>query len=310
MMRHVSTDTLARFRAGDLPGARSRRTAAHLAGCAACQDTDRALAEVTRRLRTADIPPMPAHLAARIETALATEATHRAADSAPAPSLDTASPAAERAAERPGRRWSRPTWTAPALGFTAAAAVVALVVVGGVELVGHLGGASSGGSGTASGSKAVAPRAARPGPGGHGAARAIPPPAVSYRRDGHAVTIQVTQSGTNYQRGRLARQAAAKLDRIDGSGASGVEPQATPDTRGGTNTSFGPVQTGSLDGCVGRIADGARVELVDLARFAGSPATIIITAAHGRVPAQVWVVGSGCTATASDVLAHQRLPGR
>jgi negative regulator of sigma E activity len=251
---------------------------------------------------------MPAHLAARIETALATEATHRAAGAPPARSLDSASPAAERAAERPGRRWTRPAWTAPALGFTAAAAAVALVVVGGVELVGHLGGGSSGESATSSGSKALAPRAALPEPGRHGAARAIPPPAVSYRRDGHTVTIQATQSGTNYQRGRLTRQAVAKLSQVNGAG--GVEPQATPEAQGGTNTSFGPTQTGSLDGCVGRIADGARVELVDLARFAGSPATIIITAAHGRVPAQVWVVGSGCTATASDVLAHQRLPGR
>jgi hypothetical protein len=65
-----------------------------------------------------------------------------------------------------------------------------------------------------------------------------------------------------------------------------------------------------LSGCVSRIAAGRTVQLVDIARYRGAPATVIVTAAKGSAPAQVWVVGLRCSASASDILAHQPLHAR
>src|ERR1700722_20685166 len=99
MTRHVSTEHLPRFRAGDLSPARSRRVAAHLRNCDRCRETSDALARVPSLLAAVEVPPMPAHLAARIETALAAESAHRAAG-APSP----AAPSPPRAPHRPARR--------------------------------------------------------------------------------------------------------------------------------------------------------------------------------------------------------------
>jgi hypothetical protein len=46
------------------------------------------------------------------------------------------------------------------------------------------------------------------------------------------------------------------------------------------------------------------VLLVDLARFEGKPATIIVIAALAASPAEALVVGSACSASAQDILAH------
>src|SRR4030088_610097 len=62
MRRHIDAETLARFRQGDL----SPRQNEDLAG-------------VTTMLASAQPPPIPEHLTARIQTALATEAARRVA---------------------------------------------------------------------------------------------------------------------------------------------------------------------------------------------------------------------------------------
>jgi hypothetical protein len=49
------------------------------------------------------------------------------------------------------------------------------------------------------------------------------------------------------------------------------------------------------------------VLLVDVAKFDHQPATIIVTRGAGSAVDQVWVVGSRCSATATDVLAHRVL---
>src|SRR5258708_35898464 len=79
MTRHVGAETLARFRQGDLSPRRNARIRAHLGGCARCSDLNEDLAGVTTLLAGAQPPPIPEHLAARIQTALATEAARRVA---------------------------------------------------------------------------------------------------------------------------------------------------------------------------------------------------------------------------------------
>ena len=179
MSRHVSAEQLARFRDGDLGRVATRRVSAHLAACAACQADAEALAGLPALLAATQVPPIPDHLAARIETALATEAAHRAGTSpalGPARPDSTASPAQPAHSARPAaaghrrapRRSGLPRWavasepgqrdarrSGPARRILAAAAVVA-VVGGGYALVSNL---STSGSNTAA-SSASGPRAA------------------------------------------------------------------------------------------------------------------------------------------------------
>src|SRR5260370_3677681 len=82
MTRDIGAETLARFRQGDLSPRRNARIRAHLGGCARCSDLNEDLAGVTTLLAGAQPPPIPEHLAARIQTALATEAARREARTA------------------------------------------------------------------------------------------------------------------------------------------------------------------------------------------------------------------------------------
>ena len=77
MTRHADAEALACYRHEDLSRRRASRIRAHLAGCARCRALDEDLAGVTALLADAQPPPMPEHLAARIQTALAAEAARR-----------------------------------------------------------------------------------------------------------------------------------------------------------------------------------------------------------------------------------------
>src|SRR5260221_12382012 len=103
MTRHVGAETLAAFRQGDLSPRRNSRIRAHLAGCARCSDLNEDLAGVTTLLAGAQPPPIPEHLTARIQTALATEAARRVVLTAGAAGTAAGGPPAQ----------GRPTRTPP-----------------------------------------------------------------------------------------------------------------------------------------------------------------------------------------------------
>jgi hypothetical protein len=324
MSRHVSAEKLARFREGDLRPAAARRVAAHLRGCQACQAESDALAALPGLLASAQLPPMPAHLAARIETALATESAQRAADAAPGA---RAGRARHRAAggigsvpvTRSRRRLPGSDLPGPARRVLATAAALAVIAGGGYAVFATLGpasrGTSSAASASAPGTRLPRPAAsARPTANGSGIsglvhAGAVGPvtfgPATSYRSGGRSGQFTPVRTATDYEPGQLGRQAAAELALasrpVAGGPSSGERP--VPAAPGGAT--FGGAPVSRLSGCVGRVAGGAAVLLVDVAAYRGQPATIIVTAGS---PAQVWVVGPGCSASASDVLAHQSLP--
>ncbi len=114
------------------------------------------------------------------------------------------------------------------------------------------------------------------------------------------------RTGTHFRSARLTQQVDGVL------GASRAElqtmsPSGSPTVSGGPNTNVTPPN--ALSGCVSLIAAGRKVLLVDIATFDRKPATIIVTARKGPAAAQVWVVGSGCSSTTRDVLAHRALPG-
>ena len=65
----------------------------------------------------------------------------------------------------------------------------------------------------------------------------------------------------------------------------------------------------ALEGCVTRVADGGHVRLVQTGRYQGQQAVIIAVSPAGGGPVRIWVVGTGCSATSSDVITQMALPG-
>jgi hypothetical protein len=322
MKPHVRAQTLARFRQGDLSPRRSSRIGAHLARCARCQALSEDLAGVTRLLASVHPPPIPEHLEARIHTALTTEAARRV--KLPEETAAT-TPQAEPAGtgpiangghprhERPGHgrppRAPRPR-SAIALRTLAAAAVVVLVA-GGIYEIAHTSSSSS--SSPSASSPAAAP--AVPGAAGPeaGSARSATGPALTYRHAGGEASITPVMTGTDFAPGDLSVQVTGQLGR-HGRGTTVAGPNATtpsvtegPAATGRPAATFGPMTVADLAGCVNRIAAGDLVLLVDVARYQGGPATVIVTEPSAGGPEQIWVVGPGCSASRSDVLKHAAL---
>src|SRR5262249_60575999 len=108
----------------------------------------------------------------------------------------------------------------------------------------------------------------------------------------------VISSDTNYQPGQLEAQVSAVLtqDRAHAAASQGPSPASA--------SSLKPVPK-----CVPHVTGGKRLLLVDVAKYQGRPATIIVTpgATHGTLRAQV--VAGACTATTGRVLATTTFPG-
>jgi len=308
--RHVDAETLARYRQEDLRPRRASRVRAHLAGCRRCRALDGDLAGITALLADAQPPPIPEHLAARIQTALAAEAARRvtaqAASTAPGVTAggEARQPRTESAetgvpglrTSRRGRhgrdrtRQRRPGFTSPvALRTMAAAAAVVVLAGGGYEVAQHVGSSSSTPSPTSA--RTNAPIA---GPAGGMAGSA-----------GLAFTL--VTSGTDFTPANLRSQVKRDLDRY-GTGAD-TAPRAlhSSASAAGQGAAVGGIPVQTLQGCVSRIADGRKVLLVEVARYEGRKATVIVTRAPGGTE-QVWVVGTGCSSASSDLLTHAPLP--
>jgi hypothetical protein len=331
MRPHVGAEMLARFRQGDLSRRKSARISAHLTRCGRCSELNGALAGVTTLLASAAPPPMPEHLTARIQTALATEAARRvgavagngtaASPAAPAPAAaagpvppdDERRPRRDRPAASQRARLPRLS-TRATLGTLAAALVV--VAGGSYEIFGHGGPSSSSSASSAQASRPIGVPLARPASGSAGLrAPAAVGPALPYRYAGQQHTVTAIASGTDYTSQHLGRQVAAEVARYSVAGlqaapnamtpsGTGNSPASGPDTRA---SALGRVPVAVLSGCVNRIAAGNRVLLVDVARYQGAAATVIVTEGSASAPEQVWVVGTGCSGSRSDVLKHTAL---
>jgi hypothetical protein len=315
--RHADAETLARYRQEDLSRRRASRIRAHLAGCARCRALDEDLAGVTALLADAQPPPIPEHLAARIQTAIAAEAARRVALPAQAASAAPGAAAAGEArqaraaspeagvpdgrAGRHGRhgrdrtRQRRPGFASPvALRAMAAAAAVVVLAGGGYEIAQHVGGSSSASERTAG----SAPQSQH---GNISAPAAVPAPLhrLYYLHAGQA-DVPVVESGTNYTPATLNGQVKSTLAQFGPLARPGSGGSRSPVAAGGSPESV-------LGGCVTRIAAGQQVLLVDVASYRGTPATVIVTRTPAGGPEQVWVVGTGCSSTSSHLLAHVTL---
>jgi hypothetical protein len=320
--RHADAETLARYRHEDLSRRRASRIRAHLAGCARCRALDEDLAGVTALLADAQPPPMPEHLAARIQTAIAAEAARRVALPAQAasavPGGATAGEARQASAEpasagvpdgraagrgRHGRdrtRPRRPGFASPvALRAMAAAAAVVVLAGGGYEIAQHVGGSRA--SGTPATTSGRQPQNAPY------SAPAAAPLTPRYLHAGHRDVLLIA-SGTNYLTATLRDQVRSTLTHHPPPTTPG--PSAARQSLGASGSSsetFGSIPESTLAGCVTRIAAGQQVLLVDVARYQGRPATVIVTRASSGGLEQVWVVSTGCSSRSITLIAHTTL---
>jgi anti-sigma factor RsiW len=125
---HPSIDELAEAAEQLLEPARATEVSAHLAGCTACQESARALAEVTATLQSEPAPAMPQAVAERLDRVVAAEQDRRSGRRAL--SLVSSTGSSSRARPTLGRfgedrpRPARRRVLVPALAAAAAAAVV------------------------------------------------------------------------------------------------------------------------------------------------------------------------------------------
>lgn len=335
MTDHVDAETLAMLREGLLTADVAAVVGAHLAGCDRCGQADSQLAMVSELLASAPVPPMPPALSARIEAALAAEAATRAAaggaaageqaqqaaadgagstpaerqrTAAPQPAVSWSAAAPGGPGAGPGRRAGAGTGPVPGrppqrartrlarsrarLGVMAAAA--AIVVVGGVGYAVSQLAVQSGPAVQASGASAPR-RASTPlGAPAAGVAPASPAPAGAA---GPRLISTVT-SGTNYLAGQLSTQLRAVLKHYP---AGSSQPWPAGGWRGLPAT--------GIAACVNAVTGDQHPRLVDIARYQGKPAMIIVVGGQGTAPARAWVVAPDCTAARHHVITQITLPG-
>jgi hypothetical protein len=321
MTRHIRADKLASYRAGDLGTRESARVHAHLGDCARCTAAADNLAAVSTLLASVPAPPMPDDITARIEAALAAEAASRAASPAvpaargPVPAAPGRDGVTRRAAARNPKIWSGGWLRSPVTLRVAAGAAVAAVVLGGGFAAIRLAG-SSGTSGTAGSSSAAEGSGTSAGSGAAGATAQSPNaaapaavPALTYRAGGRSRPFTVLTSSADLGPGTLARE----VGRLVLGGRTGAQQgtKASPGPSAERNAASGipGFAPATLEGCVTRVADGGHVRLVQTGRYQGQQAVIIAVSPAGGGPVRIWVVGTGCSATSSDVIAQMALPG-
>jgi hypothetical protein len=258
---------------------------------------------------------MPDQVTARISAALSAEAARPARLGAGQEAGQPGRPGHSRHASGrpgPGSRWRLPELLSPlavrAGAFAAAAAVLAGGIYGAVQLAGGPPATSAGSAGSIV-----------PGTGLHAAAGTGP--SLTYTRAGHPAQFTPVSTGRDFQPGLLTSQvrglltrSAAPIQPGSGSQSTATRPSAQRDGPLGSASgkpTFGGVPLGVLAGCVTRIAAGRRVLLVDVDRYQGKPATIIVVAggAGGAGGARAWVVGPGCSRSDSDVITQASLAG-
>jgi hypothetical protein len=311
---HADAATLAAFREELLSHRKAAQVSAHLATCPRCAALDAQLAEVTVLLTHAAAPPMPDTVTARIEVALAAEAAARSPAPVTAPG-GTAAPgtagrdgtrgAAGRDAARGagGRRpgWAGRGWSSPGLRVATVAATVAVIAGGGYTVAQLLSGSPAVHGASASGAAASASRAKLALPRrSTGGIRSAPGNMASGAMTG---PVRVVSSGTNYQSAQLAAQASALLRALGPNSHSAAQPGPTLATPDGYLAQFPDLQA-----CTAHIAGTQHARLVDVARYRGHPAAIIILPAPPGGRSKAVVVAPGCTATTSRVLATAFLP--
>jgi hypothetical protein len=308
MTRHASAEELARLNVGDLRRRKSVRVAAHVAGCVRCTQVRQELTEVPAVLATTPYPALPDAVCVRVEAALQIEVSERLSTVPATEAGRRDLPARSRrrpALAGPGG-WHLPGLSVPATRLVAAAGAVVLVSGGGYLLASDL--PSGAGTGSSSSSSAALPAPVQPMSLG---------PDVSYGSPGSQHTVETVSSATDFEPAQLRGQALDAYHEAQVKGAAGTRSSGSgsaPNELGpqNTNAAAGAGAGGSsagthLAGCIGAIGPGRTVLLLDLAKYQGRPATIIVFGSTATSQAEVVVAARGCSTAAPDVLARAPL---
>jgi hypothetical protein len=301
--RHVSAEVLASLDLDAVKPRKAARIRAHVSTCVQCTQLSSEVSAVPRMLASASASyqAMPENLSVRLDTVIATESAQRLAE-APASEAGRRD-LPERSRVRPERHgWQLPGLSVLATRLVAAAGALVIVGVGGYEIATNAVDTGSSGTAASSSGAAALPRSATP-PMSLG-------PTVHYGPAKASKAIRMVSSNMNFQPSKLAGEAIAAVAAARVHGAVGFNALGPPSATSGAN---GPAKiptmssTGAVAGCLDRIAGKQTVLLVEMAKYSGSPAMIIVTAANASRSAQVWVVAPTCSGSHPDVLHHLRL---
>jgi hypothetical protein len=208
---------------------------------------------------------------------------------------------------RPARHARLPAFSPLALRLAAAAGAAAVLAGGGYGIWQALQPAAIV---SAQGSNAAPYRGA-----GAGAAVQLP-----YRSNGGTAVVTVRATRRQFEPGTikavlrhdLARPAAAGEPAPTyaprSSPKAGRAPLAPAGTALQPGLRIGAMSVRALQGCVSRIAAGRLVLLAETGFYRGQPA-VMIARAEPRGAVGVWIVGTACSASESDVLAQLTLRG-
>ena len=309
MTRHASAEDLASLDLDALKSRKAARIRHHVAGCIRCTQLSGQVSAVPTMLASVSYPSMPASFATQLDTALASESASRLANAPPTEAGRRDLP------ERQSRRshgWQLPGFSVLATRLVAAAGVLVVIGVGGYQIAAHSG-SSVGGTAASSAGAGSVPSARQMSLG----------PTVRYGQASGTESVQTVRSGANFTAADLGAQAlgaveAAKLEGANGAHHAAATPAATTangaaPSNSAPSKSFrnqaAPASTSGLTSCLNGLVGNQPVQLVEIAKFNGAPATIIVTKQTATKPAQVWAVAPDCSASHPDVLAHQTLSG-
>jgi len=332
---HFSAEELADYREGTVSTRKAARIGTHLSGCARCADLDLGLASVSSLLASLPVPAMPDLLAERLDIALAAEVRAGAPPYASTTAAladshgmrDGGTPARAGAADHgdhiPGRpdlparsgrdrpRLRMPGWSSPLVLRGLALAGAAAVVVGAGYLLASGQDTSGNRTGSTNTAASGAPVSRRPSAvnGSMSPAAAPGQRELRYRQNGLYATATLLTSNADYTPANLAdqiRQEVTSSARFPGSAS-----EPTNQSQSAAPAPAGAVNVPQLEGCVSKVAAGQRVRLVDIARYLGRPAAVIVLEPDAAARTlNVVVVGLACSASNSDILAQVSVPTR
>jgi hypothetical protein len=296
--KHPSADQLASLAVGRLRPRTTATIRAHVAQCEQCTRAVQQLNAIRAILSSATYPPIPENLSARIDSAISREARKRLA-ATPATEAGRRDLPVRRRRAGVGGGWHLP---GPSAIATRLAAVCGAVVIAAASS--YLVAVDIGTSVTHSSSSPLA------GAGAPAQQMSLGPD-VTYAQPAPLHTIRAVESDTNFSRAHLRTQAISAVHTAEALDAFPAEPApstAAPLTRSAAVVppAVGP-SASRLAGCIGLIAPGETVLVIDIARYQGKPAALIVTPATVASEAEAWVVGASCSATTKDVLTRAAL---
>ena len=296
--KHPSADQLASMAVGGLRSRRAERIEAHVGQCEQCTKVSQQLNAIRTILANATYPPMPDNLPARIDSAISREARRREA-AMHATEAGRHDVSAGRARAVTGAGGHMLGLLAAVTRLTVAASAVVIAAAGSYLVAENVG--------TSVVSSLSSPLAGAAAP----VQQTTLGPEVTYGQPGSLDTIRAVESHTNFVAAHLRAEAISAVNAAGARPAFAAQPPSSSTTALLTDIAADPSAdrptASRLAGCIGLISRGKTVLLIDVARYQGKPATVIVTAAAVGSGAEAWVVGSSCSATTKDVLKHAAL---